>query len=87
MLNLRLITSLSLATVVIGSQIPAQALTFNGINALDFDRLNLELETRKTKMLGDGPLESQQWGGSGRSGGGGSSGGGSGSNDQNGGNS
>ena len=78
--------SFSLATVVIGSQIPAQALTFNGSNALDFDRLNVELETRNTTMLGDGPLESQQYSppGGGRPGGG-SSGSGSGSNDRNGG--
>ena len=79
--------SFSLATVVIGSQIPAQALTFNGSNALDFDRLNVELETRNTTMLSDGPLESQQSsGGSGNPPGGrSSSGGGSGSNDRNGG--
>ena len=80
MLNLRLITSLSVATVVIGSQIPAQALTFNTSNAPDFDLLTLELGTSNNTMLGDGPLESQQWSGGsgGGGGGGGSSGGGTG---------
>ncbi|NEP50936.1 MAG: hypothetical protein F6K65_19900 [Moorea sp. SIO3C2] len=81
MLNLlRLITQLSLATVVIGSQIPAQALTFNSSNANDFDRLTLELGTSNNTMLGDSPLESQQWGGCGNgcAGGGGNSGGGTG---------
>ncbi|AOX00273.1 hypothetical protein BJP34_13135 [Moorena producens PAL-8-15-08-1] len=64
MLNLlRLITPLSLATVVIGSQIPAQALTLNSSNAPDFDLLTLELGTSNNTMLDDGPLESQQFGG------------------------
>ena len=81
MLNLRLITSFSLATVVIGSQIPAQALTFNTSNAPDFDLLTLELGTSNNTMLSDAPLESQQWSGpgGGGGGGGGSDGGGTGS--------
>jgi len=79
MLNiLRLITPLSLATVVIGSQIPAQALTFNTSNAPDFDLLTLELGTSNNTMLGDAPLESQQWSPPGGGGSGGSSGSGTG---------
>lgn len=83
MLNIGLITSLSIATVVIGSQIPAQALNVNASNGANFDSLNVELETSKTTRLGHGQslLEYQEWGqtsGIGGGGGGGGSGGGSG---------